>query len=961
MHVLRRHLAAAATLAAVAALAAGCAAGGAPTADPTVTIDVAALTLAGVGDAVWDLEVSAPGGVVVQRRITSSAYGDGAGSASFVAPCDATPGANENTVRVWIAGLYPAAVSAEDAGPFASGAAPAALAGAALPFQNPTASAPLERTVPCAPNADNAVRFDVTLLRPASQGFFDVAVAFDDLFCSAKLDCCREVDGGACEDIDLLHDPASGGRDRTVVLGFACTAGPDNDVVTALYLDDLVLDCDVNSDGDSFVADLTLDPAPTASPGNLCPAAAGAMSGCDAVTEESAGVDADAYLFQIAAFRGEEQLTSGASPARKVYWNVALGVRDAIAGCRLRTRGTVDDANDAGDHVDAGVIGAGVTYPVVVWDADLGACRSEPLTLGDASAPVRAEYATAGEPFDHVYAPGFACVPACEHGGSCVAANTCLCDGTGWTGPLCADGLVGDDATGRRFADGTYAPTCLAYLEDPRYTGPARGDGVYVIEPSEGETLRVFCDMTTEGGGWVDVVASYHAAGADAAALEDAFWDAGADPLVTAAATSDGGTDGVLVRTTTLGSTPAFFLTSPFTFGSARLDYRMQGADDGTRCAGLNFIPLNGPGYDGGYDNYTAACPSGLVCIQGRPRFAQDAPIAVTGYAIDGLDAATVLTWSGWTLNATSSTGCARDPEIPSADAALFVTRLLLREGDPVGAVCTGGCDHGGSCVAPETCDCADTGWSGGGCATFEGVVGDDAGGRAFADGSRDASCLAYRYDRRNAGVVPPSGEYWLEPALGQVLKVWCDMTTEGGGWVDVVKSFADAGADEAALTDAYFYGGGDITGSYATATPENGVVLLSTEVTTHKVAYYLTAPTAITSARLSYWLQGGDDGTRCSTTTSNWVPLNGPGFDGGYSTTPSYAASCPVTTCIQGRPEYLRDAPIHVTSYTTDALSAATILTWSGSNYGPSVGCVHDAKIPTNTPALFVTKLLVR
>ena len=67
-------------------------------------------------------------------------------------------------------------------------------------------------------NTDVAVQFDITMARQADQGFFDVAVQFKDIFCSAKLDC-QNADGS---DLELLHTPA-GARDMTVVLGFACT------------------------------------------------------------------------------------------------------------------------------------------------------------------------------------------------------------------------------------------------------------------------------------------------------------------------------------------------------------------------------------------------------------------------------------------------------------------------------------------------------------------------------------------------------------------------------------------------------------------------------------------------------------------------------------------------------------------------------------------------------------------
>ena len=360
----------------------------------SVAVSVAALSLEGVGDVVWDVEVrngaSTPQ-VVWQRRLSSSAYGDGAGSASYVGPCDADPAAALNVVRVWVVGVFEEPVSA--LGSFASGAA-GAVAGDALPFENPTLTAPLERSVVCSPNADAAVQFDVALMRPAQQGFFDIAVSFNDIFCSAKFDCCAEgaTPGTCASDLTLLFD-ASGARATTFVLGLACTAGPRAGVETELFLDPLALDCTSPTNFTTgFDADLSLDPSGPS--GNLCQA--GALSACPAVTEAH-GLDADTYLFQLATYRGVEDLASGGVDAQKVYWNVALGVkRPAIGACWLRTRATADDALGT-PAIDHGTIAAGVVYPTLHWEVDLGSCAAEPLSFGGAGGMVVPRYtATTG-------------------------------------------------------------------------------------------------------------------------------------------------------------------------------------------------------------------------------------------------------------------------------------------------------------------------------------------------------------------------------------------------------------------------------------------------------------------------------------------------------------------------------------------------------------------------------------
>jgi len=375
---------------------------------PSVAIDIAALSLQGVGDVVWDIEVvngrTPTPDVVWRQRISSSVYGNSAGSTSYVGPCDASAGVAQNTVRLWVVGVYDGDVSAANAGPFAGGAATGVI-GTALPFQNPTVTGPLTRTLTCSPNADAKVVFDVTLMRPAEQGFFDIAVNFDDLFCSAKYDCCYDATGDGCatdgsEDILLLHGP-SGARERTHILGLSCTAGFESGVLTELYLDDLVLDC--SAPATNFVPDITVSPA-VAFDGNQCVVGTNGMSTCPAITE-APGVDADTYLYQVGVYRGDSLLpNAGGGDANLVYWNVALGVKGPIAGCRLKVRATADDANDPSDGVFAGTIGAGLVYPIIEFDVPLGACGSEPLSFGDPSAPVRPGYTSttgASETFGH--------------------------------------------------------------------------------------------------------------------------------------------------------------------------------------------------------------------------------------------------------------------------------------------------------------------------------------------------------------------------------------------------------------------------------------------------------------------------------------------------------------------------------------------------------------------------------
>jgi len=434
---------------------------------------MAALNLQGVGDVVWDVEVvngADPAQVVWQKRLSSTGYGDSTGSASYVGPCDADPGVNENTVKVWVVGVYSSPVAT--LGTFASGA----VGGATTPdveFQNPTTAGALTQVATCQENADVFVQFDVALMRPAQQGFFDIAVNFNNIFCSAKFDCCADTDANGCaadgtEDIYLLFD-AAGVRSSTMVLGFACTAGATAGVETELYLDALQLDC-TSPTAETFAADITLNPSGPA--GNQCTAGADGMSTCTGVVTESNGVDADAYLYQLAIFRGLEQLQSGGIDAQKVYWNLALGVMRAETGaditdCWLRTQGTADDANGT-SIVALGNIAAGAVYPYIQWDVDLATCGAEPLTFGDDTAMVRADYTTtggAGRGFAYGYGPNLTagpfCAVACENGGQCVS-GACVCP-TGFSGTACEtndDDCVGDPCAPGTCTDGVASYTC---------------------------------------------------------------------------------------------------------------------------------------------------------------------------------------------------------------------------------------------------------------------------------------------------------------------------------------------------------------------------------------------------------------------------------------------------------------------------------------------------------------------
>ncbi|MCB9735567.1 MAG: hypothetical protein H6745_23505 [Deltaproteobacteria bacterium] len=312
----------------VSALAACGAEAPAPTApkgpEGRVTVSVAPLSLAGVTDAEWTLTVRAgtavDAPVVWTRALRSTQYGSADGAISYVGPCDASVATN--TVTLHLTGLWGAG-------------------GAPLAFADP---GDLVREAACAPDADTTVPFDVTVARHAEQGFFDVAVNFDDVFCSAKVDCVGDDD----QPIELLHVPGGGGeRGPTVVVGFACTSGASTP--TYLHMTTMTLEC---SDGTKVTH------VPSAGPGNV-------------------GGDDGPLVFQRAVYRVEEQL----SPYAKCAWNQAFGLDlDAMAqagvSCQLRGHLTASEA----PLEDGGLTPEGAYWPYI--DIDVPVTTAGALSCG---------------------------------------------------------------------------------------------------------------------------------------------------------------------------------------------------------------------------------------------------------------------------------------------------------------------------------------------------------------------------------------------------------------------------------------------------------------------------------------------------------------------------------------------------------------------------------------------------
>ncbi len=371
---------------------------------PEVAINVAPLQLPGVTEASYTITVEAAGQVVWTRtNVLSSDYGDGEGALTYVGPCDASVPLNRVTIV-----LDSLTAGTTD------------LAGT---FQNPT---PVFRDFECLENQDTFVEFNLTIMREANQGFFDIAVTFDDIFCSAKLDCLDADDAP----LELLFDGAE--RAQTVVMAFACTAGLNES--TTLYLSDVAIRC--AGDAEAYSID------PTAGVGNLTL------------------VDPPPMIFGAAVYRGREDFAD----MDKCYWNTAVGldIDNLGASCTLTATGTA-----SGTPFTDNTSPAWTRWPVVTWTGPLTdiegdlICGRHALNGGDG---VVATTYTAFGPAGRTFARGCDCA-------------TGSCEGVIVADPECGNGIV--EGTEQCDGDANCDNTCACMNGYPATAGVCGhcGDG----------------------------------------------------------------------------------------------------------------------------------------------------------------------------------------------------------------------------------------------------------------------------------------------------------------------------------------------------------------------------------------------------------------------------------------------------------------------------------------------------
>lgn len=314
-----------------------------------LSIEVAPLSLPGIVEATYELTVKSASGDTVWTRgpISSTRYGDGQGALTYVGPCDADGGLH--TVELVLLSLTDATGSLSSPADYVN------------PTIRPDGQRmPLVvRDVVCEPNRDTRVSISLTVLRSARQGFFDFAVEFDDIFCSAKLDCNPR----------LLHHGDE--RSATAVLAFACASGQGQP--TFMYLSDFTLSCGSDT--------TTLDVTPF-------------------LRGQQGRQSAD--VFQWAVYQGREFLDeNGDSPLEKCFWNHAIGLDlAALEGrsCTLSATGTATDAPLP--HGPSGyALPRTGSYPYIRWSAEVlstGGTLCQNLALG--TAQVRTEYVRSDTP-----------------------------------------------------------------------------------------------------------------------------------------------------------------------------------------------------------------------------------------------------------------------------------------------------------------------------------------------------------------------------------------------------------------------------------------------------------------------------------------------------------------------------------------------------------------------------------
>jgi len=333
-----------------------------------------------------------------QGSLTSGQYGNAAGGdISYIGTCDADVPSGKNWVALDLkqVNVGPGNGTYNGTAPFAGtnnvldDQNSALLGDMDADFVNPSPyNDALVLSFDCNENEDTQVVFNLTVMRDAEQGFFDIAVNFQDIFCSMKFDNC--YNGGAGGPIELLFGDGQGeagvvdgpGRDHTAVFGMACTAGPGNDIDTEILFGNVVITCGGKT--------VTL-PLKDLEQGN------------NSVYVDANDDNSTTHQIQYGLYYGDEALSCDdnttvnvVESCNKAYFNIALNLEDLPLDCTLSLQATAQDANVTEPVIDetGSVTGIGTSYPFVTL-------TSAPLTdtcfawsPGEQGSPLGIKYGT---------------------------------------------------------------------------------------------------------------------------------------------------------------------------------------------------------------------------------------------------------------------------------------------------------------------------------------------------------------------------------------------------------------------------------------------------------------------------------------------------------------------------------------------------------------------------------------
>ena len=379
----------------------GCAddASRAPPASGDLAVRVSPLSLPGIAVACYDVAVKNDVGEIVWsegdptvsyangdlRSLCSDRYGNGAGGdIAYVGPCDAMDNNNDGkatgSVTLWIDGLYDAAgVDLAD-------------------WVNPC-PAGCTLQAECRENSDVSVGFSLAIMRQAHQGFFDLMIFLEDVFCAAKVDNCG-TDGSL---MTLLLD--DGVPMPTAIVAFACSTGKPGGQV--IYATDIALECD--SPAGSAALDISVAEGPHDYPGKV--------------------------VFAYNVDRGTQNYICDfddptctcdpvAGDCQTLFWNTVIGIRpgDESKNCRIVAAFSAAHGDAAFLESPLGFVSPALTtYPYVTIDVPITDADGQTLcTINPLNGP--------GSGVGTIYTPlSLAGVPFCSAYDGDVATRAAAC------------------------------------------------------------------------------------------------------------------------------------------------------------------------------------------------------------------------------------------------------------------------------------------------------------------------------------------------------------------------------------------------------------------------------------------------------------------------------------------------------------------------------------------------------